>query len=138
MAVSVNRYMVVVRSEGKALVTPASQWIDAVVLVASTAQTYTLPTGTDPAGGGSQGVNPPPGTTVRASILRITNAMATAGPVYIAFTGTAVIPTASTSTGTSLYVVPAGGTVLTQVPPGTTAISLISTGSGVVTVECWW
>lgn len=134
MAASVNRFAPAVRGEGKGLVVPMAQWVDDIVLGAAVASTYTLPTGTNPAGGGSQAVNPPPGTTVTASILRISNGTST--PVFVS--SQSVASAAGTLAGAGSIIIPGNGSLLFAVPGGVASISLFSTPGGNVSIEAWW
>jgi len=138
MAAAVNRFAPAVRGEGKGLVVPMAQWIDAFLLAAATARTYTLPTGTNPAGGGSQAVNPPPGATVTATILRISNPITATGAVWVNPQTTAVAEVADKLTGLAAFPVAPGEHFLFQVPVGVASISMISTAGGIVIIEAWW
>ncbi len=140
MAAAVNRFAPAVRGEGKGLIVPMSQWIDTFLLAAATARSYTLPTGTLPSGGGSQAVNPPPGTTVTATILRISNPLAAGvgDVVWVNPGGVATVPAADILTGLSSFPVFPGEHFLFQLPVGVSSVSMISTTGGIVIIEAWW
>lgn len=134
MAASVNRFAPVVRGEGKGIIVPMANWVDNLVLVANVAQTYTLPTGTNPAGGGTQAINPPPGTTVTATILRVTTNGAL---VYVNAQTAAAVPAANNILGNGSVPIP-GGSFMFQVPVGVASISFIASGAAVISIEAWW
>jgi hypothetical protein len=140
MAASVNRFAPVVRGEGKGLVVPMAQWIDAFLLAAATARSYTLPTGINLAGGGTPILNPPPGVTVTATILRISNPLAAGvgDVVWVNPGGVATVPTADILTGLSSFPILPGEHFMFQLPVGVASISMISTTGGVVIIEGWW
>lgn len=102
---------------------PAS-WVDSLSLAANTALSYTLPLD-------SKGR---PATLLRLSgDFEKPNA---APDLFFNCYGTAVVPTATVTNGSSsieavppLYVLP--------VPPGVTSISFIATVAGVLVIEAW-
>ena len=84
------------------------QWVDALVLSANTAQTYTIPAGTD--------------------YLLFSGT----GIFYVSYTGTAVIPSGNVLTGLA----PALDPVLRAVT-GLTSISVIAPASTIVTISAF-
>jgi hypothetical protein len=136
MAASVNRFVPVVRGEGKGIIIPMANWIDGFLLAAATARSYTLPTGTNPSGGGSQSVNPPPGATVTATILRIWNV--TTAALWVNAQATAAVEGADKLTGLASIPIMPTSFFMFQVPIGVTSISMISTPGGEVIIESWW
>ncbi len=124
MAASINRLVPLPRNQGIQIpgIVNAANWVDAVVLAANTAETYTLPTD---AGGNV------------CTIVGITATGTT--PLWLNFDTTAAIPVADTTSGAapSLLRTDQGFSYLISVPAGTTGISIISSGVCVVAVECW-
>jgi hypothetical protein len=121
---TIDRLVPLPRNQGIQIpgIVNASNWCDAVVLAANTAEAYTLPTD---AGGH------------RASIIGITATGTT--PLWVNYDGAAVVPTADTTTGAapSLLQTQFGFSYLIAVPSGTIAVSFISTGICIVLIECW-
>lgn len=138
MAASVNRFAPVVRGEGKIApqLIPMANWIDNLVLVANVAQTYTLPTGTDLSGGGSEGANPstPPGVLRTATILRVSTNGAL---VYINAQAAASVPAANNIVGNGSIPI-AGGQYMLQIPVSVASVSFIASGAAVISIEAWW
>ena len=100
---------------------PVATWIDCLVLVGGAAQSYTLPHD-------AQTPNQ------RAMILRLT---ANAGPLFINFNGTAVVPIAK-SDGTSPIMVRTDlGPMLLVAPDFASALSVICPSAAIVTIEAW-
>jgi hypothetical protein len=124
MAASIRRMVPVTRNQGVQVpgLLPIAQWIDALVLVANAAQSYTLPTDT------TQTPN------VKGTILRLT---ANAGPLYINFAGTAAVPGAITNGSSSVMLRTDLGSVMLVVPHSTDTLSIISPNAAVVTIEAW-
>jgi hypothetical protein len=133
---TLNKFQPVRRgSETVPFIFPASQWIDNLVLAANTVKTYTLPTGTDAAGGA--GGNPvPPGKTVTATIFRLT---ANGGPVWLNPNGgTAAIPAADNTAGNGDICIPASMPYWLSIPIGGQPLSLIAAAIVTISVEAWW
>ena len=96
----------------------APLWVDQVSLVASTAQSYTVPT--------------PTGASATSYVfLRISPGSAL---TYGDVTGTAVIPAAGITNGTGSFLIPTQGYYIVQVG---TAFSMICATASVVTIEVW-
>ena len=96
---------------------PNAEWVDALVLVAATAQTYALPTG--------------------ALILRI-NALA--GDIWVNFAGTAAAPGANITTGlSSILLKTSAGPQFLVVPGGPNRAnpSFLSTPGTTISIEVW-
>lgn len=125
MAQSIRRLEQLMRNQGGSipLWTNPADWCDSIVLVASTAQNYALKT--DAVG-------------IRGTKLRIN---ANVGPVYMNPAGAAVVPTATTTNGTSsIMIIPqaAGGTayIVFPVQDGGT-LSFICGAACVLTIEAF-
>lgn len=125
MAASIRRLNPVPRQQGIQIpgLIPVAQWIDALVLAANVAQTYTLPIDNTQALGARHG-----------TILRIT---ANAGPIYINFAATAIVAVANILGTAPIMLRTDMGPVLLAVPTGATTVSIISPGAAIVTVEAW-
>jgi hypothetical protein len=127
MAQSIQRLVPVARNQGVQVpnLIPLSEWCDSIVLAAAAAYSYVLK---------QDGLAP----VVDGALLRI-NAAAAARPLYVNPTGVAVVPTATTTNGTSSILLQEAGQdpVLLAMPAGQTTLSLISTAGGVVTIEAW-
>ena len=127
MVQSIQRMESIGRNQGGVVpnLIPLSAWCDSIVLVANTAQSFALK---------QDGIAP----VAQGSILRI-NAVAAVRPLYVNPTGVAVVPTATTTNGSSSILLQEAGQppVLLNMPAGQTVLSLISAGAGVVTIESW-
>jgi hypothetical protein len=127
MVQSIQRMVPVARNQGVQVpnLIPLSEWCDSLLLVANTAQSYTL----------KQGQLAP---LQDGALLRI-NAVSTARPLYVDPTKVAVIPTATTTNGASAVLLQDVNQepVLLAMPAGQTVLSLISTAGGIVTIEAW-
>lgn len=100
-----------------------SQWIDSLVLAAGVAENYALPTDAQiPA--------------QKGTMFRITS---NAGPIYVNWNGTAVIPVADVTTGLSSIILRTDlGPILVMEPsPRPTNLSFISPSDAIVTIEVW-
>lgn len=95
---------------------PFPEYVDAMVLGADTAETYTVPAGADWA--------------------IITNV--STGTLWANRTGTAVIPTTEIADGTGSFAIPPNSSYQCQIPPGKT-ISFIRTAgtAAIVSIGLW-
>lgn len=99
---------------------PAATWIDARVLAAGVAESYTIPA--DASGN-------------KGTMLRINS---NAGPLYVNFNGTAVVPVGDVNDGTSSIILRTDiGPVLIVAPLSTAVLSMLSPGASIVTLEAW-
>lgn len=122
MAASVKRLVPVTRNMGQPIagMTQIGMWRDNLVLVAATAQTYTLPT--DAAGN-------------KASMLRIS---ALAGDIWVNFGVAAAAPGVNIITGAaSVLLKTSAGAVSFAVPDSAVSISLLSTPGTSISIEAW-
>lgn len=102
------------------LLVPA-QWVDAIVLAAGVAETYTLPT--DAAG-------------QHGSILRLSSA--SAGTFYFKWDGVAAVPAADVADGTSSFGARLDNERLVLAAPRSSyALSIINAAAAVLTIEVW-
>jgi hypothetical protein len=116
-------------------IAPAAAWVDNLVLVAGTPQSYTPPTGTDPAGGAVT-VAGPAGATKNATIFRIT---ATGGPVWMNTNGgTAAEPTTNVTNGTASVVIGPNTPYWLSEPISGQPLSFFSDSPVIVAIEAWW
>lgn len=120
MAATIKRLVPVTRNQGAPIagLVQAGMWVDAVVLVAGVAQSYTIP-GTAPAKG---------------SILRLS---ANAGPIYANFAGTAAVPVANVLGTSSILLRTDLGPVILAIPDAATALSLFCPSAAIITIEAW-
>lgn len=114
----------VTRSQGTQIpgLVAGAEWIDAMVLAATVAETYTLPTDAE----GNRG-----------TILGIT---ANNSPLYINFAGVAAAPGTEIVDGTASVMLRTDtSSYLITVPGGATTLSLMcpTVGGAVVTIEVW-
>jgi hypothetical protein len=103
---------------------PPSSWVDALVLAANVAQSYTIPV--DTAG-------------KRAVLLRLTgslNKAQSATDLYFNCYGTAAAPTVNVLNGTASTEM-IGPEAWVAVDTDVTAISFLSTAAGSITIEAW-
>jgi hypothetical protein len=117
MADSVKRIVPVTRNQGVAVpgLFQIGMWCDALVLVAATPQTYTLPAG--------------------AQILRIS---ALAGDIWINFQAVAAAPGANIITGAApILLKTSAGAVVLAIPDSRPNPSILSTPGTTVTIESW-
>jgi hypothetical protein len=122
MAASVKRLVPVTRNMGQAIsgMTQIGMWRDNLVLVAATAQTYTLPTDS---------------ANNKASMLRV-NALA--GDIWVNFGATAAAPGANIITGAaSVLLKTSAGPVSFAVPDSATSVSFLSTPGTSISIEAW-
>lgn len=118
----VTRLQPVPRNQGVQVpgLLPTGTWIDARVLAAGAAESYTLPTDAD----GNKGI-----------MLRLNS---NAGPLYINFNGTAVVPVADVIDGTSSIILRTDlGPVLLAAPHAADTLSIFSPSAAIVTIEAW-
>lgn len=112
-----------------------ARWVDNLVLVANTAQSYAVPSGIDPAGGAVT-VSGPAGRTVKATIFRI---VADGGPVWLDANGnTAAVPAANNLAGNGPVCIPAGVTYWLSEPVSGQALSFISEQPVKLSIEAWF
>lgn len=131
----VNRFSPFVRLGQVGGIKPASQWADNLVLVANTAKSYTLPTGTDPAGSPVTAAGPA-GKTVKGTILRI---VVDGGPVWIDANGNvAVIPVADNILGNGPVCIPPMTEYWLSVPVSSQPLSFIADQAVRISLEVWW
>ncbi|SRR6266851_7902113 len=121
MVASIRRIEPVARGPGIQVpgLLPIGEWIDALVLVANTPQSYTLPTDA---------------SARRGPILRIT---ANAGPLYINFQGTAAVPVANLTGTSSIMLRTDLGPMLLVAPNFGSAMSVICPSAAIVTIEAF-
>lgn len=119
---SIERIVPILRQQGQPVpgLVQLASWIDACLLVAGAAFPYTMPI--DGAGN-------------KAQILRITG---NGGPIYMSFQGTATVPVANTTNGTSSGMLRTDlGPQLLFVPTLTTPVSFIASMNVLLTIEGW-
>ena len=130
-APQVVRYEPVVRqgvSGPEAL--PMARWIDNLVLGISTAKTYVLPSGPNPAFGPTNPNAPP---TIIAGYLRIS----TDGRlVWVCANGPVTIPTSTCLTG--MGSIPIINRYFFVVPPNTGGIGFLAPNGAVLSIEAWF
>jgi hypothetical protein len=117
MAATVKRIVPVTRNQGVAVpgLVQCGMWVDALVLVAATAQTYTFPTG--------------------ASIFRIS---ALAGDIWINFGVTAAAPGANNVAGNApILLKTSAGAVFLAKPDSATTMSVLSTPGTTISIEAF-
>lgn len=117
MAASVKRIVPITRNQGVAVpgLFQIGMWCDAFVLVAATAQTYTLPPG--------------------AQILRVS---ALSGDIWVNFQGVAVAPVANVLTGaSSILLKTSAGAVILAIPDSRPNPSFLSTPGTTISIEVW-
>jgi hypothetical protein len=123
MAASVRRLVPVLRNQGQPVpnLIQLSEWIDSLILAASTAKNYAMPLDAQNNAG---------------RIYRIT---ATAGPIYLNFYASATIPSGDTTNGSSSVMLRTDlGPQLMFAPDGIITMSLISPAPCIVTIENWY
>lgn len=106
-----NRLMQMLDGNGNPVGLVASDYIDARVLAATTAEAHTVPTG--------------------AKSVRLTGT----GAFYVDFEAAAAIPAADITDGSSPILIPADCGRLFSIPAACTAIGLIAAANCVVTME---
>jgi hypothetical protein len=119
---TITRLVPLARQQGTQIpsVLPTADWCDSRSLAANTAEAITPPVDAD----GN-----------KATIFRIN---ASAGPLYINFNATAVIPTTDTTNGTSAIMIHAElAPVIVVAPLATDTLSIICGANSIVTLEAW-
>jgi hypothetical protein len=122
MAASVKRLVPVTRNMGQPIagMTQIGSWRDNLVLVAATAQTYTLPTD---------------GSNNKASMLRVG---ALAGDIWANFGTAAAAPGGNITTGAAAVLLKtSAGSVSFAVPDAATTVSFLSTPGTSISIEAW-
>lgn len=123
---AVHRFAPLHRDGLSPYVLPASQWTDNLILVANTAKSYTLPTGTNLADS----------STVTATIFRV---VASGGPVWINVNGgTAAIPSADVTDGSASTLIPESQERWFSIPVGKQPLSFIAGGPVSLSIEAWF
>jgi len=120
----ISRLVPIPRNQGIQIpgVLNTATWIDARVLAAGVAESYTLPTDAQT-------------PAQHATLLRIN---ANAGPIFVNFNGTAAVPGADVTNGTSSIMLRTDlGPVLLAAPHATDTLSIISPSACIVTIEAW-
>lgn len=117
MAASVKRIVPITRNQGVAVpgLVQCGMWVDDLVLVAATAQTYTFP--------------------ANSSIYRIS---ALAGDIWINFGITALAPVANNIAGNGpILLKTSAGAVFFSKPDSATSMSVLSTPGTTISIEAF-
>lgn len=120
---SIERIVPILRQQGQPVpgLIQLGAWIDACLLLAGVPFTYTPPT--DASGH-------------KAQILRITG---NGGPIYASFQGTAAVPAANTTNGTSSGMLRTDlSPQLLFVPTMALPVSFIASMNVLLTIEAWF
>lgn len=119
----ISRLVPVPRNQGVQVpaALPAASWCDSKALAGGVAESYTIPVDVNGNRGTLLGIN------------------AETGPLYYSFNGTAVVPTADVTNGTSSIMLrtDTGSPFLISVPNWAYTLSLISAAANIVTIEVW-
>lgn len=132
---TLNRFSPVRREGAPQYIYPSSQWCDNLVLVAGTAKSYTLPTGTNPRGG-TVSATGPAGTAVTGTIFRI---VANGGVVWMNTNGgTAAAPTADKTDGSGSVLIPADNEYWLIEPVNGQPLSFYADTVVSLSIEVWY
>lgn len=119
---TITRLMPVTRQQGTQIpnLLPTADWCDSKSLAGGVAELYSLPT--DANGN-------------KATILRINS---TAGPLYVNWNATAVVPSTDTTNGQSAIMTHTElQPVLLAAPNAVDDLSIICAANSIVTIEAW-